>query len=136
VGQVAKINNRFHGVQGIAMIVDDCTIVISKFSFDADLSLETRIILGQANSFQTGVSASGNLVKSGPYKNDVLVLMVRLNRYSAEAIPCISVWCTQAWIDFGSGCFQDPSDSTNNLLFDSPTPSPFVGIIAPDDKNR
>jgi len=27
---------------------------------------------------------------------------------TSDAVQCISVFCTQAWIDFGSGCFQKP----------------------------
>ncbi|MDP6943568.1 MAG: DM13 domain-containing protein, partial [Myxococcota bacterium] len=57
VGMTATLSTLFHGVSGVATIVDDCTIMLEQFHFDGN-GIEVRVYAGQGGDYTSGFSVS------------------------------------------------------------------------------
>ncbi|MCA9662445.1 MAG: DM13 domain-containing protein [Myxococcales bacterium] len=106
IGWVAALSNNFHGVGGTAEIVDDCTVVISNFTYDGT-GIDVRIYGAQGGDYDNGFPMTGDLLKAGGYNGATLVATLP-DGESMDALDGISVWCVDVGVDFGSGAFAPP----------------------------
>ncbi|MEZ4385735.1 MAG: DM13 domain-containing protein [Nannocystaceae bacterium] len=106
IGWVAELSNNFHGVGGAAEIVDDCTVVISDFTYDGT-GIDVRIYGAQGGDYDGGFAMTGDLLKAGGYDGVTLVATLPEGE-SMDALDGISVWCVDVGVDFGSGAFAPP----------------------------
>ena len=104
VGQVAILQNHFHGIGGTATITDDCTIEITDFNFDGN-GINVQIYGATGGDYDNGFSMSSNLVNSPVgYTNTSLTL--NLGDHSLDEVDGISVWCVPVGVSFGDGLFE------------------------------
>lgn len=103
VGQTAVLQKRFHGVEGKARVVDDCTIEISEFSFDGG-GIDVRVFGGLGGNFQRGFAMGNDLRRSGGYSGATIRVNLPADRTLAD-LDGVSIWCVPAGADFGSGTF-------------------------------
>lgn len=104
VGSKATLITRFHGVEGTATIVDDCTIELSDFHFDGG-GIIVEVYSGLDGDFESGFALSDNLVRSEPYVGENLVLELPEGR-SLDELDSISIWCVDVAVSFGDGVFE------------------------------
>jgi len=104
VGQTATLETKFHGVSGIATILDDCTIQIDGFDFDGG-GINVQLYGGLAGDYARGFSMSGDLRRETPYVNEVLTVQLP-EGLTLDDLDGISVWCVPAGADFGSGIIR------------------------------
>ncbi|MFB6262842.1 MAG: DM13 domain-containing protein [Bradymonadaceae bacterium] len=107
VGWTAELNGKFHNVGGTAKIVDDCTVVVSNFTFDGNGVVVEIYGATQHGNYAAGYSMSRNLVRPNPYRGERLVLTLPSNK-SLDDLGGISVWCVDVGVSFGSGKFTPP----------------------------
>jgi hypothetical protein len=106
IGQVATLSTRSHGVQGSAKIIDDCTIEISNFSYDGLGLREVVVYGGKGGDYRNGFAISDNL--RGPaFVNQTLKLTLKPG--DLDKLDGISIWCTDAFANFGDGTFAAPA---------------------------
>lgn len=106
IGQQAQLVTSFHNVGGTAIIIDDCTIEITGFSFDGG-GINTQIYLGNDGEFrgsQGGFSVSGNLV--GTVFLDQTMRVTLPPGKTLDDFNSISVWCVPVSVSFGTGFFS------------------------------
>ena len=106
VGWRAELVENYHGVAGTAEIVDDCTIVVSAFTYDGT-GLDVRFYGALDEDYADGFAVSDNLLKPGGYAGETVVLTLPPER-SLDDLDGLSVWCIDVEIDFGSGVFTAP----------------------------
>jgi len=106
VGWRAELATYHHGVAGTAEILDDCTIAVTDFTYDGT-GIDVRFHGGTNEDYAGGFALSDNLLKSGGYAGESLVLTLPEGR-SLDDLDGISVWCVDVEIDFGSGVFAAP----------------------------
>jgi hypothetical protein len=106
VGWRAELATYYHGVEGVAEVLDDCTIRISNFSYDGT-GLDVRIHAGKGGDYAGGVALSDDLLRPGGYTGETLTVVLPEGT-SLSDIDGISVWCVDVGIDFGSGTFAPP----------------------------
>lgn len=104
VGQTAQLITRFHNVMGLATIVDDCTIVISNFSYDGT-GIDVRVYGGLGNNFVSGFPMSDDLLLPGGYQNDTITATLPMGKTLSD-LDSLSIWCVDVAISFGDGTFQ------------------------------
>jgi len=103
VGTSAVLKKRFHGVEGTARVVDDCTIEITDFAFDGG-GIDVRVYGGKGGDYARGFAMGNDLRKPGGYSGAT----VRVNLPAARTLDDldgVSIWCVPAGADFGSGTF-------------------------------
>jgi mono/diheme cytochrome c family protein len=106
LGWTAELETFFHNVGGTAEIVDDCTVVISNFTYDGT-GIDVRIYGGQDGDYDNGFAMTDDLLLNGGY--DGVTLVAKLpDGESMEDLDGISVWCVDVGVDFGSGLFGPP----------------------------
>lgn len=103
IGWTASLDSFFHDVGGTAEIIDDCTVVISNFSYDGT-GIDVRIYGGQGGDYDNGFAMTGDLLKAGGYDGATLVAKLPEGE-SVDTLDGVSVWCVDVGIDFGSGLF-------------------------------
>jgi mono/diheme cytochrome c family protein len=101
VGQVAELTPIFHGVSGLATVVDDCTIEITNFNYDGQ-GIVVEIYAGLDGDFGDGFSVSDNLVRAGGYSNDTLRVQLPEDK-TLDDLDSLSVWCVAVGVSFGDG---------------------------------
>jgi len=106
VGWRAELATYHHGVAGTAEIRDDCTISVTDFTYDGT-GIDVRFYGGTNEDYAGGFALSDNLLKSGGYAGESVVLTLPAGR-SLDDLDGISVWCVDVEIDFGSGVFAAP----------------------------
>jgi hypothetical protein len=106
VGWRAELATYYHGVEGVAEVLDDCTIRISNFSYDGT-GLDVRILAGKGGDYAGGVALSDDLLRPGGYTGETLTVVLPEGT-SLSDVDGISVWCVDVGIDFGSGTFAPP----------------------------
>lgn len=106
IGWTAELQDFFHGVGGTAEIVDDCTVVISNFSYDGT-GIDVRIYGGQDGDYNNGYAMTGDLLLPGGYAGTTLVATLPADQ-NIDNLDGVSVWCVDVGIDFGSGEFSAP----------------------------
>ena len=107
VGHVAELSTIFHGVQGTATIVNDCTIRIDDFFFDGN-GIDVRIYAGLGGDYDGGFAITGDLFNFPTGYNGATVYAVLPEGRTLDDLDGISVWCVTAKVDFGSGTFAAP----------------------------
>jgi cytochrome c len=103
VGWRATLQDFFHGVGGVAEIVDDCTVEIRMFNFDGG-GIDTQIYGGIGSDYANGYSMSENLVRADPWVDETLLVQLPEGE-SLDDLDGVSVWCVPVGVDFGSGTF-------------------------------
>lgn len=106
VGWRATFATHHHGVAGTAEIRDDCTIVVSDFTYDGT-GLDVRFYGGKDGDYAGGFALSDDLLRPGGYSGETLVLTLPEDRTLGD-LDGLSVWCVDVGIDFGSGLFAAP----------------------------
>lgn len=106
IGWRAELATYYHGVEGVAEILDDCTIRISEFNYDGN-GLDVRIYAGKDGDYAGGFALSDDLLRAGGYVGETLTVMLPEGTSMSE-VDGISVWCVEAGVDFGSGSFAPP----------------------------
>lgn len=106
VGWTAELENFFHDVGGTAEIVDDCTVVISNFTYDGT-GIDVRIYGGQNGDYDNGFAMTDDLLQPGGYDGTTLVATLP-DGESIDDLDGVSVWCVDVGVDFGSGVFAPP----------------------------
>ena len=107
VGQQAMLEGRsVYGVDGLATIVDDCTIRIDNFSYNGGgIVVEFYAGLdGEYSASSGGFSLSEDL-RGTRFSGETVTLTLPEDT-SLDDFNGLSVWCVTAGIDFGSGLFQ------------------------------
>jgi mono/diheme cytochrome c family protein len=107
VGHVAELRTIFHGVQGTATIVNDCTIRIDDFFFDGN-GIDVRIYAGLGGDYDGGFAITDDLFNFPTGYSGATVYAVLPEGRSLDNLDGISVWCVDAKVDFGSGTFAAP----------------------------
>ncbi len=103
IGWTAELQANFHNVGGTAEIVDDCTVVISNFTYDGT-GIDVRIYGAQGGDYDNGFAMTDDLLLPGGYDGETLVAKLP-DGESMDELDGISVWCVDVGIDFGSGNF-------------------------------
>ena len=103
VGQLATLQRRFHGVEGKARIVDDCTIEITDFAFDGG-GIDVRVYGGKGGDYARGFAMGNDLRKPGGYSGATVRVSLPVGR-ALDDLDGVSIWCVPAGADFGSGTF-------------------------------
>jgi len=103
IGQQATLSTIAHRVEGVATIVDDCTIRIDAFSFDGG-GINIRVYGGDGEFLQSGFSMSDNLLNQ-VFNNDTLTVKLPSDR-TLDDIDRISIWCVPVRTSFGDGVFR------------------------------
>lgn len=106
VGWRAQLATYYHGVSGVAEILDDCSIRISDFNYDGG-GLDVRIYAGKDDEYADGFALSDDLLRAGGYAGETLTVNLP-DGASMSDLDGISVWCVEAGVDFGSGVFAPP----------------------------
>ena len=104
IGQTAELSNLFHDVGGTAEIVDDCTIRITNFTYDAT-GIDVRLYGGLGGDYDNGFAIGDDLVRATPYAGETLDFRLP-ETMTMDDLDGVSVWCVDVGIDFGSGTFQ------------------------------
>ncbi len=103
VGQVATFTTYYHGVSGTAHIVNNHTIELRNFTYDAT-GIDVRVIVSPNASFSPYTVISEDLL--GPaFSNATLTLTVP-GSIDLNYVSYISIWCVPLGINFGDGMFQ------------------------------
>lgn len=104
-GRDLQLTTRSHGVRGTVRIVDDCTIVISGFSYDgAGRTVELYGSIG--GSYASGRALSRDILRpSKPYVDAQLVVRLPTPLKVAD-LDGLSVWCSDVNVSFGDVAFR------------------------------
>ncbi|HGG57715.1 MAG TPA: c-type cytochrome [Nannocystis exedens] len=103
IGWTATLETKFHGVKGLATIIDDCTVVITDFGYDGT-GIDVRIYGAENSDYDNGYAMTDNLLKAGGYEGVTLTATLP-EGVSMDNLDGISVWCVDVGVDFGSGVF-------------------------------
>ena len=107
VGYTGDFATHFHGVEGTATIVDDCTIQINNFSYDGggpEVYFYAAVDLDFINStaFQVGSELSGTF-----YNSSAITIKLPYGR-TLDNFNSLSVWCVDFLVSFGDLEFTSP----------------------------
>ncbi len=105
VGQVAALVERFHGVGGTVRVIDDCTLLLEGFTYDAT-GIEVRLYGGLEGNYTLGPSLSDDLVRGTPYAGEELYVTLPEGT-TLDDFDGVSVWCVAVGVSFGDGRFAD-----------------------------
>ncbi|MDP6944071.1 MAG: DM13 domain-containing protein, partial [Myxococcota bacterium] len=107
VGWTTTLSTKFHGVQGVATMVDDCTIVVEDFYFDGN-GIDVQVYAGDDGDYNGGFSISDQLYNFPTgYEADTLILKLPADK-TLDDVDGISVWCVTVGVSFGDGLFAPP----------------------------
>lgn len=101
VGYSGSFNTLFHDVSGDAVVIDNCTISVTNFNYDATApAVFFYADNGQTSiaSFTIGEELRNNRVS---YVNDTIILKLPNNK-TLDDLSTMSVWCVDFSIDFGN----------------------------------
>ena len=105
VGQSLTFSTKFHGVQGTATIVDDCTIRVDNFFFDGN-GIEVRFYGGLDGDYRNGFPIGPELYNFPTgYEDETLTVQLPAGR-TVDDLDGLSVWCVAAGVSFGDGLFE------------------------------
>ncbi len=106
VGWVADLSMEFHNVGGQAEIVDDCTVVISNFTYDGT-GIDVRVYGGLGGDYDNGFAMTEDLLREGGYNGEYLVASLP-DGHTFDDLDGVSVWCVDVGVSFGHGTFAPP----------------------------
>ena len=104
IGQTAELVEYFHDVGGTAEIIDDCTVRITNFTYDAT-GIDVRLYGGIGGDYDNGFAMGEDLVRPNPYLGETVDFRLP-EGMTMDDLDGVSVWCVDVGIDFGSGSFQ------------------------------
>ena len=104
IGLTAELSELFHDVGGTAEIVDDCTVRITNFTYDAT-GIDVRLYGGLGGDYDNGFPMGDDLVRATPYLGETLDFRLP-DGMTMDDLDGVSVWCVDVGVDFGSGMFQ------------------------------
>jgi hypothetical protein len=140
-GYTATLSRLAHGVSGKATIIDERTVVLSEFNYDAGGPL-VFAYLGAADTQQgyiDGIAIGGRLNnRLTPYVNEVVTLTLPAGQ-TLDGWNAISIWCRDFNFNFGSGEFVKPAQVTPTQTPQTPptqTPQPAPSATAPSRSLR
>lgn len=106
IGQIMDFSTLFHDVSGRAEILDDCTIRVDDFNYDAR-GIDVRFYGGIDGDYVGGFAIGEDLVRASRYLNETLFLTLPVDR-TLDDLNGLSVWCVDVSVSFGDGQFRDP----------------------------
>lgn len=105
VGEAAIFTAYHHGVAGTAHIVNNRTLELRNFFYDAK-GIDVQVYISPNPSFSPAISLSTNLVRAQPYTDETLSFVIPegadLNDFNF-----ISIWCVDIPVNFGDGPFRN-----------------------------
>ena len=109
VGQTTTLSTLFHGVSGLATIVDDCSIEITGFNYDGQ-GITVYVYGGLGGNYSDRNGGPGfpigmNLIRSTPYADETLRVTLPPNK-TLDDLDGVSIWCSDVDISFGDGMFN------------------------------
>jgi len=104
VGLEASFTTLQHDVGGSARIVDDCTIELTDFTFDAG-GVDVRFVVDRDESLSDYTVVSENLIPGGPYEGETLTVGLPEGT-TLDDVAVLSVWCVPFGADFGHLSFD------------------------------
>lgn len=102
VGQVATLSTRAHGVSGMVVVVDNCTLEIRNFNYDGGGLSKVFVYGGKAGNYAAGFPVGNNL-RGTSFANQTLT--VNLSAGDLDKMDGVSIWCADANANFGDGTF-------------------------------
>ncbi|VUD64030.1 hypothetical protein TDB9533_03231 [Thalassocella blandensis] len=103
VGQQAKFSTKAYKVQGLVTVINDCSLLVSHFTYNGGGLLDVHLYTGSGGNFASG-SALGENLYGIQHENENFV--VPINSSQLNNLDAISVWCVGAKVSFGDGQFQ------------------------------
>lgn len=103
VGTSSEFTTRAHDVSGTLTILDDRTIMISNFNYDAD-GVNVFFYYGTDGNYSAGGPIGTRLNGRPPYVNETIVLTIP-DGLTLDDFNGISVWCIPFDFDFGDARF-------------------------------
>lgn len=101
VGSTGEFSTLAHGVSGHAEIIDNCTIQITNFNYDATAPA-VYFYGANNNSFSNGFTIGEQLRDNGiDYVNDTITITLPENK-TLDDLSHLSVWCVEVSVNFGS----------------------------------
>lgn len=108
VGFTGSFNTLAHDVTGDAEIIDNCTITITNFNYDATAPAVYFYADNTDNSSTQSFTLGDELRKdSVPYNNATITVKLP-NNYTLNDINTFSVWCVDFAVSFGDLTFTAP----------------------------
>ena len=104
IGQTAELVEAFHDVGGTATIIDDCTIRITDFTYDA-AGIDVRLYGALGGAFESGFPMGDDLVGPVPYMGETLDFELP-DGMTMDDLDSVSIWCVDFAISFGDGSFS------------------------------
>ena len=102
-GTVANLITRAHAVEGSVTVVDDCTLLISHFSYDGGGLPDVYFYGTDSDTFTGGYTLGDNLF--GQAYSDA-TFIVSVSPSLSASMRAISVWCLGVSVSFGDAAFE------------------------------
>jgi mono/diheme cytochrome c family protein len=99
------INTGEGQVSGFVTMVDDCTLELTDFSYDGE-GIDVRVFGSKVKSFRPGFVIGPDLV-GRRFRKETLRVRLPVGM-TLDDLDWVSIWCTKARADFGSGMFLRP----------------------------
>lgn len=105
IGMEATLSTFSHGVEGTAVIKDDCTIVLNNFSYDGG-GIVVEVYAGKGGNYlqPQGFSLSEN-IKGRRFENESFTVKIPEGK-TLDDLDGISIWCVDVGVSFGDGLFK------------------------------
>lgn len=109
VGAQADFQTYSHGVMGTATIIDDCTITVENFVYDAAAPAVYFYSDTSADFFSDAAFILGDQLRDNgvEYNNETITLTLPANK-TLDDIEYLSVWCVDFDVNFGDLQFEQP----------------------------
>jgi mono/diheme cytochrome c family protein len=92
-------------VSGFVTMVDDCTLELTDFSYDGE-GIDVRVFGSKVKNFNPGFIIGPDLVGK-KFKKQILRVTLPAGK-TLDDLDWVSIWCTKARANFGSGPFLKP----------------------------
>jgi mono/diheme cytochrome c family protein len=99
------INTGEGQVSGFVTMIDDCTLQLTKFSYDGN-GIDVRVFGSKVKTFRPGFVIGPDLF-GHRYTKATLNVTLPPGK-TLDDLDWVSIWCTKARADFGSGPFLPP----------------------------
>lgn len=106
VGRVRQLSSLAHGVSGEVVVLDDCTLEVTNFSYDGRgpsvyfYGGQGEVYIGE-DAFSIGPRLNGR-----PWQNETVTLAIPAGK-TLDDFDSLSVWCFEVNANFGDVYFGD-----------------------------
>jgi mono/diheme cytochrome c family protein len=100
------INTGEGQVSGFVTMIDDCTLQLTSFSYDGN-GIDVRVFGSKVKTFRPGFVIGPDLF--GHRYNKATLNVTLPAGKTLDDLDWVSIWCTKARADFGSGPFLPPA---------------------------